>query len=143
MASNTFNVGKDVTVIYMGAFGRVEFSHVVSWESKPVIKTVKVDPLNSPPIARDLPGGWDFTFSIERNGPAADSLQALKETAYWNGITIPAETMYAYISEPDGSQSVWQYNNCTSHLADAGTWKQESAVQQKVNGFSSQRVQVS
>lgn len=142
MASNQFNTGGNVTIIYMGAFGRVEFSHVKSWESRPVIKTVKVDPLNKPPIAQMLPAGWDFTFTIERNGPAADSLQALKESAYWNGLTIPAETMYAFITEPDGSTTTFQFNTCVSHLADAGTWTQESAVQQKVTGFASTRVQI-
>lgn len=143
MATPTFNTGHDITLVYMTTSGPVQFSHVTDWEAKPKIKTVMVDPLNHEPIARDLPGGWDFTFGIDRNGPAADTWQAGKEDAYWSGGTIPAETMYAYINEPDGSQTTWQFDNCTSHLEDMGTWKQEAAVKQKVKGFSSRRRQVS
>lgn len=142
MAQSTFNIGKDISIVFIGPFGRVDISHVTMFDMKPDIKTVKVNPLNSVPIARDLPVGWDFTFTIERNGPAVDVLQNLKEQAYWNGVTLPAETMYCYISEPDGSTTTWQFQNVTSHLEDAGSWSQEKAVQMKFKGFSSQRVQV-
>ena len=142
MTSPTFNIGKDYSVVFMGPFGRVDFSHVTMFDAKPVIKTVKVDPLNTQPIARDIPGGWDFNVTIERANANADSFQALQETAFWAGVSIPVGAMYVYISETDGSTTTWQYTNVVMHLEDAGSASQEKSVSQKIKGFASQRIQV-
>lgn len=142
MASPTFNIGKDISIVINGPFGRVDFSHVTMFDAKPSIKTVKVNPLNSQPIARDIPDGWDFNITIERANSNADALQSAQETAFWAGVSLPTNAMYVYINETDGSQTTWQYNNCVMHLEDAGSYSQEKAVTQKLKGFSSQRIQV-
>jgi len=142
MTTPNFNIGKDYSVVFMGPFGQLQFSHVTMFDAKPVIKTVKVEPLNYPPIARDIPGGWDFTITIERANANADSFQSLLETSFWAGVTIPPGTLYVYINELQGNQTVWQFNNATVHLEDAGSASQEKAVTQKLKGFASQRVQV-
>ena len=142
MAINSFNVGNDVRLVFMGAFGRVDFSHVTSWGAKPLTKKVTVAPLNRSPLMRFLPGGWSFSFQIERANVNADSFQALKDLTFWNGGAVALETLYAYITETDGSTSTWQFQDCATELQDAGTWHQESAVKQSIEGFASQRLQV-
>lgn len=142
MSSPTFNIGKDYTAVFMGPFGQVKFSHVTMFDAKPIIKTVKVDPLNYQPIARDIPGGWDFTITLERANSNADAYQAVLETAFWNGVPTPPGTLYVYITETNGQQTIWQYNNAVAHLEDAGSASQEKSVTQKIKGFASQRVQM-
>ena len=36
--SNSFNIGNDVRLVFIGAFGRVDFTHVTGWSSKPINK---------------------------------------------------------------------------------------------------------
>lgn len=141
MAQN-FNIGKEYSIVVIGPFGRVDFSKVSSFDAKPSVKVVKINPLNSPPIARNIFDGWDVNITIERANSAADDLQALQETAFWAGVIVPSGTVYVYISEIDGSTSTWQYNDCTMHLEDAGSASQEKSVTQKVKIFASQRVRV-
>lgn len=142
MASPTFNIGKDYSIVIMGPFGRVDFSHITMFDAKPVIKTVKVNPLNSQPIARDIPDGWDFNITAERANSNMDVLQSALETAFWAGTSVQPGTMYVYIAETDGSQTTWQYTNVVMHIDDAGSASQEKAVTQKLKGFASQRIQV-
>jgi hypothetical protein len=140
---NSFSTGNDIKLVFMGAYGRVDFSHVISWSAKPITKKITVNPLGRSPLMVYLPGGWNFTFKIRRANMNADALQALKDLNFWNGGAIPMETLYAYIRELDGNTSTWQFTECCSELSDAGTWAQESAVDQTVEGFASQRKQVS
>jgi hypothetical protein len=141
--TSSFNVGNDVRLVYMGAYGRVDFSYVTNFTAKPLTKKVTVSPLGNSPLMRYLPGGWSFTFQIERANLNADALQALKDLNFWNGGAIPLETLYQYITETDGTTSTWQYISCCSELNDAGSWQQEAAVKQTIEGFASQRIQVS
>lgn len=142
MSNPTFNIGKDYSVVFMGPFGQVHFSHVTMFDAKPIIKTPKVDPLNLPPIARDIPGGWDFTITIERANANADAFQAVLETAFWNGVPTPPGTLYVYVTETAGNQTIWQFTNAVAHLEDAGSASQEKSVTQKIKGFASQRMQM-
>lgn len=140
--ANNFNVGNDVTLVFTGGNGRIDFGHVSEWEAKPATQHVKIKPLNSPPLQRDLPEGWTFSFSIDRSNVNLDAYQAQKEANFWAGGQDPVETLYAYIAENDGSTSTWAFLKVASTFTDAGRWSQDAAVKQKFEGFASQRIQV-
>ena len=142
MASQTFNIGFDAQLVLVGPFGRVDLSHVKEWDTKQMTKEIKVTPLNGPPIFREIPDGWEFSFKIERNNNAADDLINRIETAYYNGASLQASTLYAYYAETDGSTSSYEYQGVALKLNNAGSWKQESAVEMVLEGKASRRIRV-
>src|SRR5271165_3904618 len=131
-----FQTGFEATIVFIGAYGEVDLGLVQNWDSKQKMKQLIARPLNSPPVPRFLPDGWDFSFTIIRSNVNLDALAALKETAFWAGAPIAAETLYAYITNSDGSQSVFQFTNCQTMLSDAGSFTVDKEVTQKVTGFA-------
>lgn len=143
MPTNTFNLGKDCQVVVIAPTGaRVDFSIVEGFEAKQNVHKVRVRPLNGPPQGADLPDGWDGTFTIERGSSAADDLFAQMEAGYWAGGVIGTGQIYQYITETNGGQTLYSFNNVTLALADAGAFKADSSVKQTVQFFASTRTKL-
>ena len=47
--------------------------------------------------------------------------------------------MYQYVTETDGSTSTYQYDNVAFRLSNAGIWKGDSSVRQKLEFFAVRR----
>jgi hypothetical protein len=140
--ASLFSTGNDCKLVFMGAFGRIDFAHVTGFMAKPITKKISVVRLGQTPLMEYQPGGYEFTFSIEWASVNAEALQALKDITFWTGGTVPLETMYQYIKELDGSTSTFQFTDVASNLADPGKWEQESSVKQSYEGFASQKLTV-
>jgi hypothetical protein len=139
-ASDTsFNVGRDCQLVLIGPFGRIDFKHVTNFTVKQVVDKVRVKPLNGPRLARDLPGGWDGTFVIERANSAADDLASVIETAFWSGAAIPPGVLFQNVNEVDGSVSTYQHDGVTVNLSDGGSYQQEQSVKQTVEWSAARR----
>jgi hypothetical protein len=50
--------------------------------------------------------------------------------------------MYQYVTEADGSVSTYQFSGVVFKLANAGTWKGDAAVRQKLEFFATQRQRI-
>lgn len=96
------NEKRDCHLVVMGPFGRIDLAHVIGFERR---------------MASDPANGWEGTFELERGGNAADDFIARIEAAYNDGGTVPAGTLYQYVSEPDGSTSTYQYDGAAFRLA--------------------------
>src|SRR3954467_15304539 len=48
-------------------------------------------------------------------------------------------TMYQYVTETDGSTSTYQYDGVIFRFSNAGTWKGDSSVKQKLEFFAVRR----
>lgn len=143
MPTNTFNLGRDCTVVLMGPFGRLDLNIVTSFDAKPRIHKVGIVPLNGPPVEAHVPNGWDFTVMLDRASSTADDIQALMEAGWWAGGIQNQSTLYQYITERSGTQTTWQYSGATFHVSDVGSWKADSAVKQTISGFASTRRKIS
>jgi len=140
MATNTFNLGKDCTLVVIAPTGqRLDLSIVTGFDAKQEVHKLRVKPLNGPPQGADLPNGWDGTFTIERGSSAADDLFSTVETGYWAGGVMGVGQIFQYITEVSGSQSCYQFSGVTMSLSDAGNWQADSAVKQTVSFFASTR----
>ncbi len=141
--SPDFSVGNDCRlVLIMDVIGRVDLQHVTGFHTQQVTKEIRVARLNDTPLATDIPGGWHFTFTIDRADPTADNLAATMEAMYWNGQRVPKGSVYQYINEPDGSTSTFLFQGASITLNDAGNWQQESAVRMSLRGFSGRRLSI-
>jgi hypothetical protein len=93
-------------------------------------------------MGAELPKGWEGSFEVERGTSAVDDFIAAAEQAFFNQGNLPAGTVYQYVAEVDGSVSTYQYSGVVFKLANAGSWRGDAAVKQKLEFFATQRVRV-
>jgi len=142
VASNNFSVGRDCQLVVMGPFGRVDLSHVTGFESRQMTAPVRVDRIDGTQLAAELPKGWEGMFELERGSSAADDFIARIEAAYNEGSAVPQGTLYQYINEADGSTSTYQYDGAVFRFVQAGTWRGDASVKQRLEFFASTRKRI-
>jgi hypothetical protein len=143
MPINSFSIGRDTQLVVIGPAGRVDLTHVTGFEAKQKTHQIRVDKLDGTQIAAELPRGWDGTFEIERGSSAADDFIAAAEASYYASGQVPFGTLYQYVTEVDGSTSTYQYDSVVFRLSNAGQWKGDASVKQKLEFFAARRQRVS
>ena len=139
MSLTMFSVGRDTQLVVIGPAGRVDLTHVTSFESHQITHSVRVDRLDGTHMGTELPKGWEGSFELERGSSSVDDFVAAAEQQYFNGNSITAGTMYQYVTETDGSSSTYQFDNVAFRLTNAGIWKGDSSVRQKLEFFAIRR----
>ena len=142
MTSTSFSVGRDCQLVVIGPYGRIDLTHVTTFESRQMTTPVRIDRIDGTQMAAELPKGWEGHFELERGSSAADDFIARAEAAYHAGSAVPGGTLYQYVSETDGSTSTYQYDGTVFKLAQAGTWKGDSSVKQRLEFFAGRRKRV-
>jgi hypothetical protein len=142
MSLTAFSVGRDTQLVVMGPAGRVDLTHVTAFESRQLTHSIRVNRLDGTLLGTELPQGWEGTFELDRGSSAADDFIAAAEQQYFDGDGVGNGTMYQYVSESDGSTSTYQYDGVVFRLANAGTWKGDHSVRQKLEFFASRRRRV-
>jgi hypothetical protein len=90
-------------------------------------------------MGTELPKGWEGSFELDRGSSTVDDFIAATEQQYFNGSSLTSSAMYQYVTETDGSTSTYQFDNVTFRLANAGIWKGDSSVKQKLEFFAVRR----
>jgi hypothetical protein len=142
MSGSMFSVGRDCQVVVLGAYGRVDLTHVTGFEGRQMTASVRVDRIDGVQLGAELPKGWDGQFDLERGNSAVEDFIAQLEADFHNGLSPAPGTLYQYITESDGSTSTYQYNNVVFRLASAGMWRGDAAVKQRLEFFASTRVRM-
>jgi hypothetical protein len=142
MASNNFSVGRDCQLVVMGPYGRVDLTHVTGFESRQLTTSVRIDRIDGVQMGAELPKGWEGLFELERGSSAVDDFIARVEDAYHAGSSVPAGSLYQYVTEADGSVSTYQFDGVVFKLAQAGSWRGDASVKQKLEFFASRRRRV-
>lgn len=142
MSYTAFSVGRDTQLVVISASGRIDLTHVTSFESRQLTQSVRVSRLDGTQMGTALPKGWEGSFELERGSSVVDDFIASSEQLYYNGGSITPATMYQYITETDGSTSTYQYDGVTFNLANAGLWKGDSSVKQQLEFFATSRQRV-
>lgn len=137
-----FSVGRDCQLVVMGAFGRIDLSHVTGFESRQMTAAVRVDRIDGTLLAAELPKGWEGAFELERGSSAVDDFIAKVEAAFYAGTKVSSGTLYQYVTESDGSTSTYQYDGVVFKLVQAGHWRGDAPVKQRLEFFASTRRRV-
>ena len=138
----TASVGRDCQIVLIGPFGRVDLPNVMSFDCKQTVAEIKVDKLDGNQIHARLPKGWTGSFENERGNSGLDDLFTQTEASWFNAGLVVASTLYQYVTETDGSQSTYQFDNVAMTLSEAGSWKGDSTVKQKVDFEANRRRRV-
>ena len=142
MPINSFSIGRDCQLVVMGPLGRVDLTYVTGFESKQLTQSVRVDRLDGVPMGAELPKGWEGSFEVERGTSSVDDFIAASEQSFLSSGSLPAGTVYQYINEVDGSTSTYQYSGVVFKLVNAGSWRGDASVKQKLEFFATQRQRV-
>ena len=139
MGISVFSVGRDAQLVIISPYGRIDLSHVTGFESRQVTQSVRVSRLDGNHLGMELPKGWEGTFEVERGDSVMEDFMARMEQEFFNGSMAGYSTLYQYVSEVDGSVSTFQYESVVFRLANAGQWKGDAPVKQKLEFFASRR----
>jgi hypothetical protein len=139
MAISVFSVGRDTQLVVVGPSGVINLVHVTAFESRQVTQSVRVNRLDGSQMGMELPKGWEGSFELERGDSVVEDFIAATEQSYYSGSMSTTSTMYQYVLETDGSTSTYQYDSVVFRLSNAGLWKGDAAVKQKLELFASRR----
>lgn len=139
MSMFSFSTGRDTQLVVISGSGRVDLSHVTSFESRQLTQSVRVSRLDGNHVGVELPKGWEGSFELERGDSSVEDFIATMEQTYYNGSMAQPSSMYQYVAEVDGSLSTFQYDSVVFRLASAGRWTGDAAVKQKLEFFASRR----
>ena len=142
MALTAFSIGRDTQLVVMGPAGRVDISHVTSFESRQLTSSVRVNRLDGSQLGAELPKGWEGSFDAERGTSALDDFISTLEQNFYNGSVTQPCTMYQYITESDSSVSTYQFDGVVFKLASAGTWKGDASVKQKLEFYATRKKRI-
>ncbi len=139
MAISVFSVGRDTQLVVIAPSGTINLAHVTAFDSRQVTQSVRVNRLDGNQMGMELPKGWEGSFELERGDSVVEDFIATTEQSFFNGSVGTTNSMYQYISEIDGSTSTYQYDFVVFRLSNAGAWKGDAAVKQKLEFFASRR----
>jgi hypothetical protein len=149
MPANSFSTGRDCQLVVIGPSGadgqagtRVDLTHVTGFESRQLTHPIRIDRLDGMSLAAELPKGWEGHFELERGSPAADDFINGLEQAWYTQGQLRGATLYQYVTEADGSVSTFQFDGAVFKMSNAGQWKGDSAVRQRLDFFASRRQRI-
>lgn len=147
MAVGTFSVGRDVQAVLIGPNGaRFDFTNLTGFDWTPQYKDVRSEPLNGPPIERNLPTGHRLKFMIDRNGPTNDVIFTNIEALWWAvGSSDPGTSAngsaFVYINESDGSQTIMIFGGLSVKLTEGGNFTVDNPVKQTIEAHAQRKLQ--
>ncbi len=142
MAMNPLSLGRDCQLVVIGPQGRVDLTHVTSFEARQLTHPIRVDRLDGVQLAAELPKGWEGSFEVERGSSSVDDFIAANEQSFYISGSVQSGTLYQYVTEVDSSTSTYQFSGVVFKLASAGTWKGDSSVKQKLEFFAARRQRI-
>lgn len=135
----SFNSGRDVSVILIGPFGRVDLPNITSFTARQETAAIKVDRLDGVQLTAELPKGWSGTIEVERGSASIDVFFGLMEAAWFDGGIYTVSTLFQYVRETTGVLNTYAYDNVGLKLDDAGDYKPDAAVKQRISWMANRR----
>lgn len=136
MPTPSFNIGRDATLVFVGPFGQLQMNVTqFRWQDHP--HEIMSRPLDSPTAIAFVPDYLSGTFDIDRNNNALETLVASQYTVFYAGGAIPTGTLYAYITEVNGSQTTLTFTGVVVRLNGGGDYKKEDRVTQSLEFMAS------
>lgn len=144
MPINGISVGKDITITFNDASGNlITLTRMKSFSSKQKTSNRETASLDGINRHVNIPMGWEGSFELERTSAALDTYIASLENTYYSGQNVPTATITETITEPNGAVTSWQYVGCVFTYDNAGDWKAEEYITQKISFSAQQRNQQS
>lgn len=134
-------VGRDISLRINTPNGQLTISSnfITSFDAKPLARLEKYLPISGIINPLVFHEGWEVSLEIGRTDNTLDEFWALLESDYFNGVDVPGGTITETIQEADGSISQYIFSNVQLKLDDAGTFKGNDYVTQRLSGYAARR----
>ncbi len=144
MSQQNFSLGRDTQQITINTpFGILAPSLITDFWAKPETNLKKSKGLLTGVINPVLTQeGYTGGLELDRQNAAVDAFFAAYEAAYYAGQNIGYSTILHSIQEANGTLSQFQFVGVVLMLEDAGHWKSDEIVRQKLGFFAQQRVRL-
>jgi hypothetical protein len=143
MAENDFNIGRDaVLTILVGGQPLGPGLKLTNFEAKQVTTKLTSKPINGANKFREIPEGWEGTCDWDRLSPILDDFFANQEAGHYAGQLPPEIAITQRIQELNGAISRYRFTGCSLKYDDAGTYKSDDKVMQKMSFSASRRLKV-
>jgi hypothetical protein len=146
-AQQAFNIGRDGATLNIVANGSpLKPTILTNFESSQESTNLKSRPLNGPPIFQEVPDGWKGSFDVDRGDSTLDDYFAQFEAGFYAGEDVTVISILHTIAAPAvgavGALSQYLYSGVVLKLENAGSYKGDAKVEQKVSFMASTRTKV-
>ncbi len=130
-------IGRDISIHLSTPQGNLVLppDFITSFEVKPAAKMIKYLPLTGIINPLVFHEGLDMEIEIARTSSALDDYWILNEAAYFNGVNLPASTIYYTIQEANLSISQYIITNVQFKLETLGMFKGNDYISQKLTAY--------
>jgi len=143
MPSNSFNVGKDVTLQVVTPQGPLNLPVTTTgFESKPQYSKLRSKGLDGVNRGANIPDGWEGSITLDRSNSVVDDFFAAQEAGYYAGQNVLNATITETIREINGSVSQYRYIGVCLSFDEAGSKKGDQLISQTIGFYASQRIKV-
>jgi hypothetical protein len=142
MPVNQFSVGSDVTLVIVANGAPLGVSLITGFMSKQDTIDQKIKGLDGITRHVRFPDGWSGSFDYDRMDSTLDDYFAQIEADYYAGVQDQPASITQIIQEPNGNVSQWRYLNVLLKYDDAGAWKGDATVKQKMSFLAQTRLKV-
>lgn len=134
------NTGRDCSVVVVHpAFGRIQLDNVTGFDPKQDVIKLSTKRLDGVRMTAHLPNGWSGSISVDRGTPSLDIIVAQIEAGWIDSGTYQNCTLYQFIAEAGGTQTVAIFDNVSLTLADAGNWQPDAVTKQRLDFEANRR----
>jgi hypothetical protein len=140
MPISGYNVGRDVSLVLFTSAGVIGTAALKDFTSKQITTKIKQILIDGSMNPRNLPEGWEGSFTFARIDSSIDDYFANDEANYYNGGQPPSITITETITNVDGSISSYAYTQVAIDFADAGSWAGNKEVDVKIDFMAGRRV---
>lgn len=143
MSINGYTTGNDVEVDLNTQNGLISIPKIISFSSKPKYSESDITAMNGGTDTLLIPLNWGGTIEAEKQDDTLDAFFAAIEANYFNGVSITPGTITETINNPDGSVSVYRYQNVQFKFTDPGKKEGNKTVRQTMDWTAKRRIKVS
>ena len=137
-----FSTGKDITLAVITTGGALTLGGITSFESRQMTTGLDFKGIDGTNKYAELPIGWEGSFDLDRSNSQADDFFAGYEATYYAGGDPGVATITETINEANGAITQYRYNGVALKYAEAGSWKGDAKVTQRISFRCTARVKV-
>jgi hypothetical protein len=139
----TLNIGKDVVLDLVNSNGQTIAVNITNgFTAKQDAKVIDSKGLDGINRVAAIPDTWSGDFSLDRSGSGLDDLFAAIEAQYYNTGVLNNFRITQTIQEASGIISQYRFDGVAISLPDAGDWKGDAFVKQKISWKASKRLKM-
>jgi hypothetical protein len=131
--SNSFSIGRDGAFKLQVGNQTFDLENCTGFDQKQETAAVNVDPVRGLQLFGEIPKGWSGSFEVYRKNAELDRLFAAMETTFNNSGTLLNATLFGYIDEAGGGQTIYKFTGVSLKMDDGGTYAADKEVKQKIS----------